>query len=113
MVLLNAGVDKTKHIANVQLLMNDTASCDSVISTIDGTVPLDTHGIYSATLGPSMLALLKKDRDVEIIEPDVISLLEDPLEQAAGTRAPVRRVLERTSSFRNFPGTWCVVLWED
>jgi hypothetical protein len=51
---------------------------------------------------------LKKDADVESIEPDVISLLDDTLEQTAGKLAPVRRVLGLFSSFKKFKGTWCV-----
>jgi hypothetical protein len=107
-VLLNPGVDTDKHMANVQLLMKETASCDSVISTIDGMVPLDTLEIYSATLGPRMLALLQEDADVKSIEPDVILVLNRPLEQAVGKLARVRRTLGLFSGFKNFRGTWCV-----
>jgi hypothetical protein len=105
-VLLKAKVDKKAHIVKVQKLMMSTASCDSIKSTIADTELLDMLGIYSAILGPSMLEFLQKDGDVDTLEPEVVSLLDAPV-QAARKPAVVSRVFRRV--FTTVQGTWCVI----
>jgi hypothetical protein len=106
-VLLKPKVNKKAHIDKVQKRMRRTASCDSIKSTIVRTELLDNVGIYSATLGPSMLEFLRKDGDVDTLEPEVVFLLDPPM-QAAQKPALVSRGFRRV--FTTILSTWCAIL---
>jgi hypothetical protein len=109
-IFIKDGVKPQDHLDAVQQLIQSTASCDSVKSSVDDTQAIASLGIYSATLGPSMLDALKKSKDVRSVEPDVMAELDAPI-QAVQKSVQAKRLFgfNPFSRFSTTEGTWYVI----
>jgi hypothetical protein len=79
-VTLKPGVDRTKHLASVKVLIAEGAKCDSTKSqiTLDGAA-FAKLSFYGGIFGPSVISAIKKSPDVKSVVGNTLLEVDSPI----------------------------------